>query len=224
MHRERLSAEEMEVLLRSGETETIPPESAVETGSHDETCSHTADALLSLHQRFAGDLTELLQDLTGSEARVRLRDAARGAYGQFVCGQTVPTCCAVIQAEPIKAEFLFAISPSILFPVLDHMLGCDQPEPPQQRPLTEIEAALATLLVEQVLARYQDAWQGVLALDLTVDRIEHNAQQMRAMPGSEPTFLVRYDVRCGRAQGWADVCIPWHSTQRMRERLAANRA
>ncbi len=221
MHRERLTSDEMDVLLTPSYAEPSHNYSA-------ETClrgpdTHMDDALAQLHTKFGEDLKSLLSDLTRRDVVVKMRQAARGTYGHFVFGHSIPTCCAVIIAEPIQAEFFLAIRPSLLFPLLDRLFGCDTPEPPQQRPLSEIEASIAMLLVEQILERYREVWQQVLSLELSVDRFEHNIQQMRVMRGSDPAYLVRYDIRCDRDQGCLEFCIPWDSTQQMRERLAANR-
>ncbi len=221
MYRERLTSDELDVLLTSHQVPHAP--SAPAASCQRETDTHMDEALADLHASFADDLSTLLSDLARREVVVKLREIVRGTYGQFVFGHTVPTCCAVVLAVPIQTEFFLAIRPSILFPLLDRALGCDLPDPAQRRPLTEIESALSTLLVEQMLGKYREAWQQVLSLELSVDRLEFNTQQMRAMSGSEPVCLVRYDVRCARDQGWVELCIPWKPTQRMRERLAANR-
>jgi len=221
MYRERLTSDELDVLLTPSQVSSPP--SAPAESSPRESDTHIDEALADLHARFADDLSTLLSELARNEVVVKLREIVRGTYAQFVFGQTVPTCCAVVLAVPIETEFFLAIRPSILFPLLDRALGCDLPEPAQQRPLTEIESSLSTLLVEQMLGKSREAWQHVLPLGLRVARLEFNTRQMRAMSGSEPVCLVRYDVRCGRDQGWIELCIPWKPTQRLRERLAANR-
>ena len=221
MYRERLTSDELEVLLTQDPVVLSSP--TPEDAGPRETEKHSDQALVELHSRYAHDLGTLLGELVRREVVVRLRSANLGTYGQFVFGQSVPTCCAVIQVEPIQAEFFLAISPSILFSLIDRLMGSDYPEPPQQRaPPTEIETSVIKLLVDQIVEKYREVWQQVLSLESAVDRLEHNAQQMRALAGGEPTYMVRYDVRCGGDQGWFELCLPWAATQQMRERLAAN--
>ena len=149
-----------------------------------------------------------------------MRDEGKGTYGQFVFGQSIPTCCAVVLARSIDVEFYVAIQPAILYPLIDRMLGAKESDAIPQRPISEIERGLSELILGGVLAEYEDAWRPVLSFDLTLHRIEYNLQRRCALAGSEETYRVRYSVRFGCHAGFVELCLPWRKTQQVRQRLA----
>jgi flagellar motor switch protein FliM len=220
MHREMLSDEELSALrtpTREIDTSTskVAPEVDVES---------PCQSLKELHRALADSLSSTLSTLIHREVAIGLRDQTLGTYAQFVFSQPIPTCCAIVRAESINLETYFAIQPTIIYPLIDRLLGCKQSDPIPQRPITEIESGLAVILLTEIIGKYNDAWQQALTLDLRIARIEHNVQRLGAMPGSEPTYRARYELRCGSDFGQLEICLPWKATNQIRQRLSAGRA
>ena len=220
MHRELLSAEELKAL-----TTPSPKRSTIRSndvqGELQQEKQPSSLALDKLHRDFAEAMSEVFSEIAKQDVEVRLRDQGTGTYAQFVFGQSIPTCCAIVLARAIDVEFYFAFHPSILYPLIDNLLGSSNSDPIPQRPLTEIEQGLAELLFARVLDKYEDAWTTALSLDFTLLRFEHNVQQHRAMGGSDETYRARYGVRFGCPSGLVELCLPWAATQQVRHRLAA---
>jgi flagellar motor switch protein FliM len=124
-------------------------------------------------------------------------------------------------SEPTELEFYVAFRPSILYPILDTMMGATEIEPIPQRPMTEVERGLVEVLCEQLMAAYEDAWRPVLALRLGLDRLEHNVQQNPFLSGGEVIYRVRYDVRLGHQTGTIELCLPWQASKQLRQQLDA---
>lgn len=179
-------------------------------------------SLMDLHRDFAEALRLRLSKFARRDVSVLLRDQSSGSYAQFVFGQVVPTCCAVVRARSIDLEFWLAFQPSILYPIMDRMLGSRESDPIPQRPLSEIESGLAMIILNDIITAYGDAWQRALSLELRVERLVHNVQQLGGAAGSEPTWRVRYGLQCGQDFGLLDFCIPWATSQQIRKRLAAS--
>lgn len=218
MYHDALSKEELKVLSHPSSCESKPQPAAEANGP---LTINECHGFTELHNEFSTTLMEVFGKLGACDVRCRLRDAIRGTYGQFVFSQTIPTCCAVIRAEPIHTEFFLAIQPSILYPLLDSMCGTTSKEPPPQRPMTEIEAVLAKRMMRQILHSYSQTFERALSLELVIDRLQHNAQQLKGLSGGEPVFHVTYDVICGSDYGRVTICLPWLGTQQIREQLAA---
>lgn len=228
MHRETLTADELKLLTSSPARQSLNPTklaTSVTTGnSKQEETSLQAEltALNDLHCEFACQLRDSFAELIRAVPTVRLRDGSMKTYGQFVFGQPVPTVCAVVRAEPIDVEMYVALRPGLFFAMLDRFMGCQQTEPTAERPLSEIEQAVAKVMFNHLLAGYGEAWQKALSLQLTVTRLEHNLQRTRCITGATPMFWARYDVHVASEFGMLDICLPWEATQQIRERLAAN--
>ena len=63
-------------------------------------------------------------------------------YGEFVDNLDTPACFHVLRAGPLDERLLLDIEPSILYPLIDRMLGGGrEDEPPLGRPLTRDRTA-----------------------------------------------------------------------------------
>jgi flagellar motor switch protein FliM len=177
--------------------------------------------LRDLHERLAADFQGSLRRELRSGIGVRLRGLSMVSYGQFLLNRSLPTCFALVTARPIDATLALDLSPSILFPLLDRMLGGEL-APPSQRPMTELETRLAARLVGWLLGDYAARWEHILSLQLELNGFLHNPQQVRVMPGSEPTLLARFEIQDGRAFGYGEFCVPAKAIRRMTSRLSAD--
>ena len=181
-------------------------------------------SLTELHFALADAWTGSLSKLLDREVVVRLRDQSLSSYSQFVLGQPIPTVCAVVRAESLGFEAYFAMQPSVLFPMIDSLLGCKQSDPIPSRPITEIESGLAEVLFSQILGDYQESWQSALSLNLAIARIEHNVQRLGAMNGGQKTYRSRYEILFGSEFGHLEICLPWDRTTQLRQRLSASKS
>jgi flagellar motor switch protein FliM len=104
--------------------------------------------------------------------------------------------------------------------MLDCLLGggkqpCGIPE----RPCTELEQRLTTRIADLLLNELHDAWEPVLAVNLTVDRIESNAQRVRLIAPSEPVIALTFQVRVAEQSGDLTLCLPTRAIRKMVDKL-----
>lgn len=178
------------------------------------------NAIVQIHRLYVDVLGQAVGEMVRQPVTTRLRDDGLGTYSEFVFHQPVPTCCAVLSSSTVELELYCYLEPQILFSLLDRMLGSHTVDLPPARVLSEIEHTLAQLLLEQIASSYARMWEPTLALDLAVERIMHNAQQAKLLPGSEPCYMARYELSCGREFGQMEICLPWQATESIRQRIS----
>ena len=66
------------------------------------------------------------------------------------------------------------------------------------------------------------AWENVLELDLSIDRVESNPQLVQIVPPNEVVVLISFELTLGDARGMMNLCIPFNSIERISTRLSAN--
>ena len=94
--------------------------------------------------------------------------------------------------------------------------------PISRRPLTEIELRLVTRITGLFLQELKHAWEGVLTLKLSVDRVESNPQLVQIVPPNEVVVLVSFELTLGELRGMINLCIPFNAIERVSSKLAAN--
>ena len=100
-------------------------------------------ALQSLHEGFGRNFGAALSALLRSIIDVKLTSVDQLTYGEFVFSLENPTCFNLLRAEPLEGNLILDINPSILYPIIDRLLGGGKDAGPiSRRPLTEIELRL----------------------------------------------------------------------------------
>jgi flagellar motor switch protein FliM len=154
---------------------------------------------------------------------VKLTSVDQLTYSEFVFSLENPTCFNLISAVPLEGQLILDINPSILFPVIDRLLGGSTVSTaPSRRPLTEIELRLVSRITNLFLKEMQHAWENVLPLELSVDRVESNPQLVQIIPANEVIVLISFELTVGETRGMMNLCIPFNSIERVSAKLTSN--
>lgn len=180
-------------------------------------------ALQTMHEGFGRNLGAALSALLRSIVEVKLTGVDQLTYSEFVFSLENPTCFNLIRASPLEGQLILDINPSLLFPIIDRLLGGGSTSgPPARRPLTEIELRLVSRITDLFLAEMRAAWENVLELDLSVAGVESNAQLVQIVPPNEVVVLISFELTLGETRGMMNLCIPFNSIERIGGKLSAN--
>ncbi len=180
-------------------------------------------ALQTMHEGFGRNIGASLSALLRTIVEVKLTSVDQLTYGEFVFSLENPTCFNLIQADPLEGQLILDINPSILFPIIDRLLGgSTSGVVPTRRPLTEIELRLVSRITRLFLDEMQHAWENVMELNLEVDRVESNPQLVQIIPANEVVVLISFELAVGETHGMANLCIPFNSIERIAHKLTSN--
>lgn len=177
-------------------------------------------ALESLHDSVGRNFAAALSSQLRSIVEVTLRGVEQLTYGEFAFGLENPTCVSVLRAAPLEGNWILEINSTILYPIIDRLLGGGpEKNPVARRPLTEIELRLVSRITALFLAELHRAWESILELDLAVDRVERNPQLATIVPPNEVVALVRFELALGDSCGTMNLCIPLDSIERIGNKI-----
>lgn len=180
-------------------------------------------ALQTMHEGFGRNFGAALSALLRTIVEVKLTSVDQLTYSEFVFSLENPTCFNLINAEPLEGQLILDMNPSVLFPIIDRLLGGSTASAaPARRPLTEIELRLVSRITGLFLNEMQHAWENVLRLDLSVDRVESNPQLVQIIPANEVVILVSFELTVGDTRGMVNLCIPFNSIERISHKLTSN--
>lgn len=180
-------------------------------------------ALQTLHEGFGRNFGAALSALLRSIVEVKLTSVDQLTYSEFVFSLENPTCFNLLKAEPLEGNLILDINPSILYPIIDRLLGGGRESGPlARRPLTEIELRLVRRITDLFLDELRRAWENVLNLDLAVVRVESNPQLVQIVPPNEVVVLISFELTVGDVRGMMNLCIPFNSLERISNKLSSN--
>ncbi len=180
-------------------------------------------ALQTMHEGFGRNYGASLSALLRTIVEVKLTSVDQLTYSEFVFSLENPTCFNLISADPLEGSLILDINPSLLFPLIDRLLGGGVDSgTPGRRPLTEIELRLVTRITDLFLSELRSAWENVIPLNLEVIDVESNPQLVQIVPPNEVVVLVSFEITVGQTRGMMNLCIPFNSIERIANKLTAN--
>jgi flagellar motor switch protein FliM len=236
---EVLSQAEVESLLNAMETK--PPEPAPKPAAAGGAARHREKitpydfkrpervgkeqmrALQSLHEGFGRNFGAALSALLRSIVEVKLTSVDQLTYSEFVFSLENPTCFNLLTAKPLEGNLILDINPSILYPVINRLLGGGKETGVvARRALTEIELRLVRRITGLFLHDLKRAWANILPLEFEVERVESNPQLVQIVPPNEVVVLISFELTLGDVRGMMNLCIPFNAIERIGNKLTTN--
>jgi flagellar motor switch protein FliM len=180
-------------------------------------------ALQTMHEGFGRNFGAALSALLRNIVEVKLTSVDQLTYSEFVFSLENPTCFNLINASPLEGQLILDINPSILFPIIDRLLGGSTMSTASvRRPLTEIELRLVSRITGLFLTEMQHTWENVLKFELSIDRVESNPQLVQIIPANEVVVVISFELTVGETRGMVNLCIPFNSIERISHKLTSN--
>ena len=177
-------------------------------------------ALESLHATAARDFAAALSVLVRTTAKFKITRVTQLTCAEFTRSLERPTCVSLITVDRLASTVALDISPAIMFPIIDRMLGGGHdPSPPLSRPLTDIEKRLATRVTSLWIDALARAWQAILPMKFELLRVETNPQLANVATASERVVVVQGELMLGDAAGTVKFCLPTKSLENVRDLL-----
>jgi hypothetical protein len=109
---------------------------------------------------------------------LKLTSVDQLTYSEFVFSLENPTCFNLINAAPLEGQLILDINLSLLFPIIDRLLGGGSDSGTVvRRPLTEIEQNLMRSVVDRALRELEYAYE-------TLVRVEKGRVVLRPIAGT----------------------------------------
>jgi len=179
-------------------------------------------AFEGLHERFARNLGAALSGYLRTIIEVKIRSTEQLTYAEFTYSLPTPTSFSLLSCAPLEGQVCLEISPLIIYPIIDRMLGGSNAElyiP--QRPLTQIEQRLANRIIERALSALEDAWSNIADVKFEVMQHESNPQLVQIVAPNEVVIVIGFEIKMGNRAGSMSLCIPFNVVEPVIHRLAS---
>jgi len=177
-------------------------------------------AIHLLHDNFVRNLGSSLSAYLRSYLTVNLVSVEQLSYAEFLEGLPSPTCITSLSLAPYEGNAVLELNPSIIFPVLETLLGGNGKSPAvMQREITEIEQNLLDGLFRIVLHDLKEAWKGVTTIDFKIESMEKEPQLLQIVAPNEAVVAVGVEMRTGESTGMMNMAMPAIIIKMMRQKF-----
>ena len=167
-------------------------------------------ALETHHEVMARNLAATLSGHLRTIVDCKLTTVEQLTYSEFVMSLPNPTCFNVMTAEPLEGKLVLEINPSIVFPIIDKLLGGQAgPGSVPEREMTEIERKLFARITDRILTHLRETWVPIKKLDFAIVQTESNPQLLPIVAPNEVVVLISLEIRMGETSGMLNLCIPY---------------
>ncbi|MDR1535474.1 MAG: flagellar motor switch protein FliM [Planctomycetota bacterium] len=166
-----------------------------------------------MHEVLARKLGASLSAYLRTIVEVKITEVPQLTYNEFILSVPNPTCFNILKCEPLNGSMVLEINPSIVFPILDKLLGGGHGEPLiLARELSDIEWRLINHITNETLVFLRDCWKPIMDIDFMVAGRESNNALMQIVPPNEVVIVVSFEismVNVGNSRGMMNLCIPF---------------
>jgi flagellar motor switch protein FliM len=164
-------------------------------------------------EAFARQATTTLTSMLRTGARMELVGIEQYSYDDYIATLPLSYFVATFTLEPLPGKGVLAYPLDTAMAIVDHMLGGagagDQPV----RPMTAMESAITSHLLERLLGELADAFAHITPLVPVLDGVEYNPQLAQAASGSDTVMVASFTIGIGSRTGEATLVLPFSSFQ-----------
>jgi len=206
--------------LRTIETRSIKPCSLRQSGQL------TGDQLASVnavHEAFARNLTQSLGAYLRVTFDANLSSVEQVSYGQFVERTSEATYMMAFRTEQMSAAAAMQIDHSLVFPLVDILLGGTGHCEILPRDVTEIEEQIMEGVAKIICRELEAAWAPLKA-KLHLDGRQPPAQIQRFLTPTEKTLCLSFDIKLAETTGKLHLILPVSISNTLLRKICAEGA
>ncbi len=177
-------------------------------------------ALEGIHETFARNFGAFLSGFLRTIVEIRVATAEQLTYSEFIHSLPNPTNFNLLTAEPLEGQMCLELSPLIIYPIIDRLLGGSNSElfiP--QRPLTLIEQRLVGRITDKALRVLEESWGELQGVSFKIVEVESNPHLVQIVAPNEVVVVLGFEIRMGGRAGTMSLCIPFNVIEPVMDKL-----
>jgi flagellar motor switch protein FliM len=172
-----------------------------------------------LHDNFARNLASSLSGYLRAYVVVNLISVEQLSFAEFTQCLPSPTVLIALGMKPFDGNAVMELNPSLVFPLLEMLLGGSGKGAALSRETTEIEQSILDTLFRIILHDLSQAWQTVANLTFSVEARETEPQLLQILSPNEAVVSIGLEIRIGDHTGLMNIGMPSIVIKMLRQRF-----
>jgi flagellar motor switch protein FliM len=161
-----------------------------------------------MHDRFARNFSASLSAYLRTITEVNLVSVEQLSYAEFLLSLPDPTSFNAVSMKPLEGNAALELGPSLVFPMIDKLLGGPGLPLEIDRSITEIEQNIIEGVIKLALEDLMDIWRPTIEVEMRVEARETSPQLIQIVAPNEVVVLIVFEVKIGEVSGMMNFCVP----------------
>ena len=232
---EILSQEEIDALLEVVEDEEVSPEELEKTPDlleqrqitlydfkrPNRVSKEQLRSIRAIHDKMARNLASDISSLMRSIVEIQLHSVDQMTYGEFLMSLPSPTSFNVFSFKPLDGKGVIELNPSIVFPMIDRLLGGPGMPFDANREFTDIELNLLDQILRVITQNMKEVWSPIMEVYPIVEAKESSPNVVQIVAQNEIVIMVVMEIIIGQTSGMMNICYPVISIESLLPKLAS---
>ncbi len=232
---EILSQDEIDALLEVVEDEDINPEELEKSSDileqrqitlydfkrPNRVSKEQLRSIKAIHDKMARNLASNISSLMRSIVEIQLHSVDQMTYGEFLMSLPSPTSFNVFSLKPLDGKGVIEINPSIVFPMIDRLLGGPGMPFDTNREFTDIELNLLDQILRVITQNMKEIWSPIMDLYPVIEAKESSPNVVQIVAQNEIVIMVVMEIVIGQTSGMMNICYPVISIESLLPKLAS---
>ena len=126
---------------------------------------------------------------------ITLENIGQISYLEFLSTVADPTCYAAISLKPLDGVAAIEISPALVFPMIDRLLGGAGRPMASPRPMTEIEQSIMQNVLRLLVDNLKESWRPIYSIDFALTATETHPHMVQVTSPNEMVIHFQFQMR-----------------------------
>ncbi|MBD3182020.1 flagellar motor switch protein FliM [Candidatus Poribacteria bacterium] len=173
-------------------------------------------SISALHSNFARNLGSILSSILRTPVEVNCSHIEQLNYGEYLTSLLDPSCIGIFSISPMKSYGVIDMNPTLVFPMIDMLLGGTGSVGFYSRGLTKIEENIIANVMKRILEILQEIWlRNMEGIKINMENLESSPQFVHAASHGDPMVLVLFDIKFDDIRNMMSLCFPFLTIQQL---------
>jgi flagellar motor switch protein FliM len=177
-------------------------------------------AIRGIHDKIARNIASEMSTMLRSIIEIQLQSVDQMTYGEFLMSLPSPTSFNVFSMRPLDGSAILEINPSILFPMVDRLLGGKGESYDIERELTDIELTLLDNVLKVIMQKLRESWEPIIKIMPVVESKESSPNVIQIVAQNEIVIMIVLEITIGETSGMINLAYPVIHLESILSRLA----
>jgi flagellar motor switch protein FliM len=161
-----------------------------------------------VHDRFVRNFSSSVSAYMRTVVEISLENIAQISYAEFLNTVSDPTCYAAISLKPLDGSAAIEISPSLVFPMIDRLLGGSGQPLKNPRAMTEIEQSIMQNVLKLLVDNLRESWRQVYVIEFALTATETHPHMVQVTSPNEMVIHFQFQARMREHMAKMHLAIP----------------